>query len=55
MTTTEICLLARAIPGMIVIAILLCFLGRGERGRENHTGFGAPAPDLRLNLDALAP
>jgi len=52
---TEICLLALAIPSMIVIAILLCFLGRGyERGTENRTGFGAAAPDLRLNLDALA-
>jgi len=38
MTVTQICIFAWAVLGLIVVAILLRFLGRGdERGRENRT------------------
>jgi len=37
MTVTQICIFAWAILGLVVVAILLRFLGRGdERGRENR-------------------
>ena len=53
MTVTEICFLAWAMAGIIVVVILLRF-GRGHEHRpENRGRFGSPAPDLRSNLDGL--
>ena len=53
MAVTQICILAWAILGLIVVAVLLRLGGRSdERTRETRDGFGARRADHYFDLDA---